>query len=199
MQGHKFWHKNQLHFLLCYSPGPVQNALCYKLTQVTLSPHEPLEERKGERKCSFLPKIALYGDVLKKEISLASPSCCVSFLLFNRSVKQLSGVLHLWRMRINWRIRATCTLYPVLTYNMALGSAVLFPLTADCVCVCVCVCMCVCVLDYEKKNERGWSLVSACICHLAVFALLACNFPHHTCRNEMSGQDWKQPQCQTFL
>lgn len=64
----------------------------YKLT---LSPHEPLEERKEERKCSFLPKIALYGDVPKKEISLTSPSCCVSFLLFNRSVKQLSGVLHL--------------------------------------------------------------------------------------------------------
>ena len=141
----------------------------YKLT---LSPREPLEEWKEERKCSFLPKIALYGDVLKKEISLASPSCCVSFLLFNRSVRKLSGVLHLWRMRINWRIRATCTLYPVLTYNMALGSAVLPPLTADCVCVCVCVC----VRLWEKKKERGWSLVSACICHLAVFALLAVIF-----------------------
>lgn len=94
------------------------------------------EVRKEEQK--NMPKkknFAHSGDGQKKEISPASPSCCVSFLLFNRSVRKLSGVLHLWGIRINWRIRATCTLYPALTYNMALGCAPLLPLTAVSVCV----------------------------------------------------------------
>lgn len=85
------------------------------------------EKRKKEWKCC---KTLLSMEMDWKKIDLY----CFTFMLrfiftFNRSVKMLSRVLNLWGMRINWRIRATCTLHPVLTYNMALGSAVLLLLT----------------------------------------------------------------------